>query len=54
METAIENVDTIVSLESPWSDLVFARAIELKLRPLRLSIDAAIESFKSLTLESSK
>ena len=54
METAIENVDTIVSLESPWSDLVFARAIELKLRPLRLSIDAAIESLNSLTLESSK
>ena len=54
METAIKNVDTIVSLESPWSDLVFARAIELKLRPLRLSIDAAIESLNSLTLESSK
>jgi hypothetical protein len=54
MKTAIENVDAIASLESPWSDLVFARAIELKLRPLRLSIDAAIESLNSLTLESSK
>jgi len=54
METAIENVDAIASLESPWSDLVFTRAIELKLRPLSSSINAAIESLNSLTLESSK
>ena len=54
METAIENVNLIASLESPWSDLVFARAIELKLRPLISSIDAAMESLNSLTLESSK
>lgn len=54
METAIENVDAISSLESPWSDLVFAGAIELKLRPLSSSIDAAMKSLNSLTLESSK
>ena len=54
METAVENVDAIASLESPWSDLVFARAIELKLRPLSSSIDAAMKSLNNLTLESSK
>lgn len=54
METAIENVDAIASLESPWSDLVFAGAIELKLRPLSSSIDAAMKSLNNLTLESSK
>jgi hypothetical protein len=54
METAIENVDAIASLESPWSDLVFAGAIELKLRPLSSSIDAAMKSLNNLTLESSQ
>ena len=54
METAIENVNLIASLESPWSDLVFAGAIELKLRPLSSSIDAAMKSLNNLTLESSQ
>jgi len=52
IEMAVQNIELLVHLESKWSDLVFTRAVELKLRPLSLSIDNAIEALNELIFES--
>jgi hypothetical protein len=51
MDTAVQNIDQI-DPESQWSDLVFARAVELKLRPLCSSINNAIDVLDRFTFES--
>ena len=51
MDTAVKNIDQI-DPESQWSDLVFARAVELKLRPLCSSINNAIDVLDKFTFES--
>ena len=51
MDTAVQNIDQI-DPESQWSDLVFARAVELKLRPLCSSINNAIDVLDKFTFES--
>jgi hypothetical protein len=52
IDTAVRNIDRLGHLESQWSNLVFARAVELQLRPLCLSIVNAIDVLDKFTFES--